>query len=421
MNNEAQHRLVIAGSLGEFVLLAKMAKERGYYTIVCDGYPDGPAKAVADKAYTIDVRNVDAFAQMCVEEKADGIIGSFSDLLFEQITKIADKAGLRWYATPDKLLYYREKNETKKLLKTLGVRVPRNKVIRVDFMDADLEDYEFPLVIKPINGYGSKGIYVVHSLEEIRQHFKDVVKRSSGEKEEILVEEYSHGREYNMMTWVVDGVVHPISIADREKNPQVGSTLPLLNRIVYPAKAIHEIMGEAVEVLQKFANAVNQKEGALSMQFFYNEKGVEVCEVAGRLFGYEHELVTYCSGMSIEKLLLDYVYEPQKVRTTMEQHNPYFEKSCAGLYFIGRQDSVIANQNQMERLAKDEHVLEAKLFYKNGETIDNYGSKPYLVRYYIKATSRKELDRVTENFFKKAFVAAVGGSRADIPFVLEQD
>ena len=98
-----QHRLVVLGSLGEFVELVKMAKERGYYTIVCDGYDFGPAKKVADKAYTINIRDTDAVARMCIEEKADGIIGSFSDLLFEKITEIAAKANLRWYATPDML------------------------------------------------------------------------------------------------------------------------------------------------------------------------------------------------------------------------------------------------------------------------------------------------------------------------------
>ena len=75
--SEQQHRLVIAGSMDEFIALAQTAKKRGYYVIVCDGYPDGPAKKIADKAYTIDVRDVDAFAEMCKTEHADGIIGSF--------------------------------------------------------------------------------------------------------------------------------------------------------------------------------------------------------------------------------------------------------------------------------------------------------------------------------------------------------
>lgn len=419
--NPESHRLLVLGSLGEFVELVKCAQKRGIYTIVCDGYPNSPAKQIADRAYNIDVREPEKIAAMCREEQIDGIIGSFSDLLFEQITKVADLAGLRWYAKPDKLPYYREKDQTKALLHSLGVRVPKNRQLTPDFADRDLDGFRFPLVIKPINGYGSKGIYVVHSIQEIRDRFQDVACRSSGKLTNILVEEYSHGREYNMMSWLVDGKVYPISIADREKNPQQGSALPTLNRVAYPAKDIRKIFDEARAVQQKFADAVGQREGALSMQFFYNDHGVEVCEIAGRLFGYEHELVTYCCGLSIEELLLDYVYAPDRVRETMLHHDPFFRKHCAGLYFIGTQDKVIADQSRLRELAKDPHVQESVLFYNDGEVIDNYGPKPYLARYYLSADSREELDRVTEQFFKNIIVTAADGSRIDVPFILEKD
>ena len=49
----------------------------GYYTIVCDGYKDGPAKAVADKSYDIDVRDVESIVAMCKSENIDGIITFF--------------------------------------------------------------------------------------------------------------------------------------------------------------------------------------------------------------------------------------------------------------------------------------------------------------------------------------------------------
>ena len=66
--SEKNHRLVILGSMDEFVDLVECAKKRGIYTIVCDGYEDGPAKAHADKAYLEDVRHTDAIAEICRKE-----------------------------------------------------------------------------------------------------------------------------------------------------------------------------------------------------------------------------------------------------------------------------------------------------------------------------------------------------------------
>ena len=124
---------------------------------------------------------------------------------------------------------------------------------------------------------------------------------------------------------------------------------------------------------------------------------------------------------NLEKLLLDYVYEPDSVRETMQAHTPFFEKCCTGIYYVGAQGATIADQSKLRELAADPHVLETVLFYQEGEQIDNYGAKPYLARYYVGADTREELDRVTEAFFENASVADPNGVRVDLPFVLEQD
>lgn len=415
------HRLVIIGSSIEFIHLVQLAGQRGYYTIVCDGYPDGPAKKYADKVYNINIRDDRAVAEMCRKEKADGIIGSFSDLIFEQITRIASAAGLRWYAVPGQLNYYREKNYTKKMLAELGIRVPKNTLLKEDFREEELDGFTFPLVIKPVNGYGSKGIFVVHDMRELREFLPKVNQLGTGTFSEVMAEEYSKGREFNMMSWLCDGKVYPLSIADREKNPQSGNDIPIDNRNVYPSKLTSRIEKEAAEVLQKFADRIGQKEGALSMQFFYNENGVEVCEIAGRLFGYEHELVTWCSGLDIEELMLDYVYEPANVLRKLEKHDIHFSRVNAVLYFFGRQGRTVADQSAAEALTAAEDIIQADFFYKNGEVIDNYGSKPYFLRLYIKAENREMLDRRTRQLFADLFVPDENGENLIIPPLLEED
>lgn len=412
------HRLVVIGSLTENVQLVRKAKARGYYTIVCDGYKNGPAKKEADKSYDIDVRDTDAIASMCREEKADGIIGSFSDLILEQITRIAARAGLKWYLKPEQIPQYREKNVAKDILRKLDVRTPDYVLLSGNFRDEELDGLRYPLVVKPVNGWGSKGIFVAHSIEDIRNGFEEAASRQT--MNELEAEEYSRGREYNMMTWVIDGQVHVISIADREKNPQEGDRIPLLNRIVYPARDIRKVCGEATEVLRKFISVTGQKNGALCMQFFYNEGGVEVCEIAGRLFGYEHEMVTICSGFDIEDMLLNYVYDENALEKMFCGHTPCFTKCCEGIYFVGKQGRTIKDQRVADELAEDPHVLEAIKYYRDGEKIDNYGPNPYLVRYYIAAESRQELDRIAAEFFEKMYIEDTEGENCCERFWLEQ-
>lgn len=96
-------RLLILGTLGEFEQLVQKARARGIYTIVCDGYPDGPARAFADESYVIPVTDTDRIAALCKEKQVDGILTSFSDLLLECMVKISAKAGLPCYLNPEQL------------------------------------------------------------------------------------------------------------------------------------------------------------------------------------------------------------------------------------------------------------------------------------------------------------------------------
>ena len=83
-----------------------------------------------------------------------------------------------------------------------------------------------------------------------------------------MVEEYNDGYEFNMMTWVMDGKVNVISIADREKTEMEEGMLPLSTRNVYPSRFLAEVEKSATDILQNYIRYTGQTEGALSMQFF---------------------------------------------------------------------------------------------------------------------------------------------------------
>ena len=162
-----KHRLLILGTLGEFVQLVCKAREKGYYTIVCDGYPDGPAREFADEAYQIPVTDTEKIAELCREKKIDGIITSFSDLLLECMVKIADRAGIPCYLKPEQLPWYRDKSRTRELLQELGLPTPGfQKIPTAVLKDPDrklrlkeaLKGLRYPVVSKPLDKYGSRGI-----------------------------------------------------------------------------------------------------------------------------------------------------------------------------------------------------------------------------------------------------------------------
>lgn len=387
--------------MDEFVELVKKANQRGIYTVVCDGYPNGAAKKFAKKAYTVDISEIEAIAEICREENIDGIISSFSDVLFESMAKIAEKAGLKTYCTPEKAAYLREKSLMKQMFQELKIPTAASIILHRGFDEKELGKFHFPVVMKPVNGYGSRGIYVVNSIEEIRKLF-DQVSQYSSFADDILVEEYNSGYEFNMMNWLADGEVYTLGLADREKSEEIQGTVPHVSRICYPSRMLDKVYTEAKKIVKKVADFTGIQTGPISMQFFYApEKGIEVCECAGRLFGYEHELVTLGSGFDIEELLLDYIYDESRMKAKLKEHTPCFGKKSAGLYFHGYEGK-IADMEQAVQVISEIHPAESMLYYKEGDEVSHgRGAKPYLIRLYLSGDSQEEIDMLSKKAFEE--------------------
>ena len=400
-------RLMILGTQMEMCELVRRARERGMETIVCDGYADGPARAFADRDYCIDVRNTDEIADLCRREKEDYIITSFSDIMFECMLRIADKAGLPHYIPASMLDVYRDKAVTKETCRRLGIPVPRFVRLEPDFPDSVAQDLRFPCILKPEDSYGSRGLFVVHSLQEGRERFAQSACFSTGGT--ALLEEISQGQELNCMAFVVDGKVHMISIADRMTGPLREDTIPILYEVAYPSVHFDEAYEKVRELLQKFVDYTGQKSGPISTQCFWDGEKAEVCEIAGRMFGFEHELVTMTTGLGGEDLLLDLVCDMDSVRRTFGHYDAKGFRCAAGLYLHSVREGIVADQSALRAAAEDPAVKESVLFYQDGERAGFLGPKQYFVRFYVQTETREELTEKTEEILARCSAKDASG------------
>lgn len=394
--------------MDEFVDLVQTAKAQGIYTVVCDGHTDGPAKPFADASYDVDVRDTDDIVEICKREDIDGIIASYSDLLAECMVKIADKAGLPCYARPERFRYLREKTLMKHMFRELGVSTPQSVTVHRNSIEEDVAHVGFPCVVKPANGYGSHGVFLLKNTHQIADYYDRVASYSSFDY--IIAEKYCAGHEFNMMCWVVDGDVVTLSIADRETSTQFEHVIPHVSRIVYPSRLIHKVLDEAHDIVKRIADYVGISTGPLSMQFFYSEEeGLQVCEVAGRPFGYEHELLTLACGLSVEELLINQVYNHGGLKAQLNGHTPFHPHQSAGIYFHGYEGTV-ADISSVLEAEHDPYVENVTIYYQPGERIDRHvGSKPYVIRFYLKAEDRASLDDATERLYQKIRVLDPNG------------
>ena len=100
-----------------------------------------------------------------------------------------------------------DKKQTKRILKSEGIRVAKDIKISLKNKNYSIEDLEalgYPMVVKPNAGGSSIGVSIVRNKEELQKSIIEALKYST----EILVEEYLEGEEYTIP--VLNGEVFPI-------------------------------------------------------------------------------------------------------------------------------------------------------------------------------------------------------------------
>ncbi len=409
-------KLLVLGSMDEFVDLVKRAKERGCEVVVADGYEQGPAREGADASFVVPVTDTETLAGICREQGVDALVTSFSDVLFEEGCRIAHEAGLPAPCSLEKLEYLRNKELMKRMFCDLGISHPRSCVVPADQVEHACASLRFPCVMKPVDGYGSYGVRVVRGAAEACEAAAEVAAESR-RAAKVVLEEYDDGHEFNMVTWVVQGRVTVVSIADREKTSRGASELPHVSRIVYPSRFSAEVAGRASDYAQRVASFIGLENGPLCMQFFWSpETGVNVCEVTGRVFGYEHELLEHACGLSIEDLLLDTALDPDALVARLATHDALsMPRVSCGLYFHGR-DGEIADLSKARAVLRSPLAKETLLYYEEGESIRNVrGGKPYAAKVFLAASTRHELDAETAHLFSEFSILGAQGEELAVP------
>lgn len=404
-------RLLVIGSMDEFVELARHARRRGCYVIVADGYVDGPARAYADEDHVVDVRDPRKLAELYKSCRADAVVTSYSDVLFESACEMRRILGADEPFPLESMEILRDKASMRKLLDELGVAHPRS--VEVSSSSEALESSRglaFPCVMKPVDGYGSHGIRVVRDSAEAARVFGDVARHAT-RGERCLIEEYDEGAEINMTAWVCDGVAYPVSFADREKTFMGEGIVPQVTRIVYPSRQPRAVFDRALEIVQAVVDRLGVTAGPVCMQFFCGEGSrVSVCEITGRVFGYEHELIELGSGLSVEELLLDTAFDKASLKRRLEAHVlSAFVEPCCGLYFHGC-DGVVGDLSRARESLRDDAVVDSLFYVEEGDAFTHgEGSKPYIARAYLQARDYRSLDRASARVLGAFYVPDAEG------------
>lgn len=278
-------RLLILGGSRISCEIVRHARAMGIVTGVTDWYAfdKSPAKQIADEAYYVNTRDMDAMAALIREKKFDGVITGFTDSVLPYYAEICEKVGLPAYGTKEQFDILIDKQKYKKLMREFDVPTIPEYIVDIDNFDETTKNIVYPVIVKPSDSSGARGITVCSSKSELCTAI-DFASQTS-ESRKIVVERYIDESEATIFWLFVNGQYYLMAIGNRHIKHNQEGVIPLPVGYTYPASVQPRFIKETAPKMEKMFRSLGIKNGMLFMQSKKVDGECWVYDIGYRLTG----------------------------------------------------------------------------------------------------------------------------------------
>ena len=316
---------IIGGSYLQLPAVQK-AKELGY-EVHCFSWADGAVCAeVADYFYPISIIEKEEILEKCREIRIDGITTIASDVAVLTVNYVAEHLGL--IGNSDKYSTT-VTNKYEMRLCFVENNVPSPRFTIADESDKfDVEGFRYPLIVKPTDRSGSRGVEKVIDLVQLE---KAIVRaKAESFSHAAIIEEYVTGREVSVEAISYEGRHHVLQITDK-----VTTGAPYFVELEHhqPSSLSDDIQIRIREIVVKALDALHIQNGASHSELKITDEGdIRVIEIGARMGG---DFI----GSNLVQLSTGYDFLGATIQVAMGKFiaPQITEHSYSGVYFLSKE------------------------------------------------------------------------------------
>ena len=180
---------MLLGGIRYLLPVIKAAHEQGYYVITADYLPDNIAHKFSDEYVNVNVVDKDAVLAIAKEKQIDGIMSFGVDPGVVAASYVQNQMGLPSFGPYESVEILQNKDKFRQFLAENGFNVPKAKSF--SSMEEALRErdwYEYPVIVKPTDSAGSKGVTRVDCYEDLNAALDYAFANSI--KGNVIVEEF---------------------------------------------------------------------------------------------------------------------------------------------------------------------------------------------------------------------------------------
>ena len=301
-------KLLVISSDSNDLVFVQAAKELGAYVVCCDRYDNwelSPAKKAADEAWNIDYTDTEAVVEKCRQIGIDGVIAGYGEDRVTAACRISNAIGTPFYATEEQINITRNKRVFKDLCKKHGVPVPADFCIELPLSAEDRRSISYPVIVKPADNGGRKGISVCKSDSELDKAI--VYAREQSKTEQVVIEEYVSGTELCAVYTMVDGQISLSCLNDKYNSQDQGGTSRLCDLVLTPSRYYDLYIKTVDQGIRALLKDIGAENGVANFQMIVGENGIRVFEMGYRVNGNDDfKVIRKNNGIDFLKMLISY-------------------------------------------------------------------------------------------------------------------
>jgi biotin carboxylase len=257
----------------------RRAKELGLRVAAIDRTGDAPGLADADVSAIVDFADVRAAVDAARRLSPDGVLTVASDRAVPVVAVIAEALALPGIG-PETARKATNKVAMRLALAEAGVPQPRFAAVRtLDDACAAVEEIGLPVVVKPADSAGQRGLSLVDAADPLEARLADALGESQAG--EAIVEQFLDGVEVNCLAVARGGEVTVLTLSDRRRPGGPGFGVCLAH--VFPATIDSEAAVEAERVAAAAVRAIGLTDSVAYPQLLVSADGVRLVEIAARV------------------------------------------------------------------------------------------------------------------------------------------
>ncbi len=299
--------MVLGAGRGQIPLI-NLCHKHGAYVIVVSPKGDYPGFQICDEAFYEDIKDKESVLKKAQELSIDAIITDQLDQGVSTVAYVAEKMGLPGISY-DVAIKFTNKYAMRNAARKLGINVPEAYLLETKEDIATLDSQNlltFPMIMKPVDGSASNGIFKVESTEDITKNLDNSMKYSKNHA--VILEQFIDGREFVVEAYTHNYKVYNLMVGHRDYFNVPGAFIPSATVFQDAEHVESELEKQLMSVNEALVKGFGLKFGITHGEFLVEKETgkIYLVEIAARGGGVfiSSEIIPASTGVNANELLV---------------------------------------------------------------------------------------------------------------------